>query len=277
MGDGDATHRSPGTGRPQALRLLRGSNLLGHRFGPIQRQAHMMVFLLAEQGDPAVPVHQHGKGGRLYPPHIQGAMVEDGEQAACIDTNEPVRLLAAERRLIQRVIFPTGAQVGKALPDRRVLHRRNPEAGEGLGASGSLIDQPENQLALPPGVAGVDKLRHIQALHEVLQILEGVLFALRQHITEGLWQDGKVVILPLLIGGVIPGCIHRGHQVSHTPGNDEPIPFKTAIGPGCDTQGRRNGFRNTRFLADHQLHFVSSVSSGSGASSLIYSSSSSKS
>ena len=48
MGDGGADHRSPGTGPPQVLRLLRGSNLLGHRFGPIQRQAHMMVFLLAE-------------------------------------------------------------------------------------------------------------------------------------------------------------------------------------------------------------------------------------
>ena len=45
--------------------------------------------------------------------------------------------------------------------------------------------------------------------------------------------------------------------MSHTPGNDEPIPFKTAIGPGCDTQGRRTRFCNTRFLADHQLHFVS--------------------
>ena len=76
MGDGGAGCRCAGTGRPQGLRLLRGSNLLGHRLGPIQRQPHMMVFLLAEQGDPAVPVHQHGKGGRLHPPHIQGAMVQ---------------------------------------------------------------------------------------------------------------------------------------------------------------------------------------------------------
>ena len=186
--------------------------------------------------------------------------------------------MAAESRLIQRVILRTGAQVLEALPDRRVLHRGDPQAGEGLLAARHLIDQPEDELALPPGVAGVDQLRHIRALHEALQILEGVLFALRQHITEGLRQDGKVVILPLLVAGVIPGRVHRGHQMPHAPGNDEPIPFKTAIDPGCDTQGRRDGFCNTWFLTDHQLHFVSSVSSScSGSSSLMYSSSSAKS
>ena len=276
-GDGSADCLRAGTGRPQGLRLLRGGDLLRHRLGPAQGQAHMVVLLLLEAGDLPVPVHQHGKGGRLHPPHIQGAVVEDRKKSCGVDPNEPVCFLAAEGGLVQRVILRAGAQVLEALPDRRVLHGRDPQTGEGLLASRHLIDQPEDELALPPGVAGVDQLGDVLSLHEALQVLEGVLLALRQHIAEGLRQDGKVVILPLLIGGVIPGYIHRGHQVSHTPGNDEPISFKTAIGPGCDTQGRCNGFRNTRFLTDHQLHFVSSVSSGSGASSLIYSSSSSKS
>ena len=56
-----------------------------------------MVFLLAEQNDLAVPVSQHCQGGRLHPPYIQGSMVEDGEQAARVDADEPVRLLAAKR------------------------------------------------------------------------------------------------------------------------------------------------------------------------------------
>ena len=277
-GDGSADCLRAGTGRPQGLRLLRGGDLLRYRLGPAQGQAHMMVFLFAEHCDFAVPVHQHGKGGGLHPPHIQGAVVEDRKKSCGVDPNEPVCFLAAEGGLVQRVILRAGAQVLEALPDRRVLHGRDPQTGEGLLASRHLIDQPEDELALPPGVAGVDQLGDVLSLHEVLQVLEGVLLALRQHIAEGLRQDGKVIILPFLITKVVPGCVHRGHQMPHAPGNDEPISFKTAIGPGCDTQGRRDGFCNTRFLTDHQLHFVSSISSsGSGSSSLIYSSSSAKS
>lgn len=147
-----------------------------------------MVFLLADQDDLTVLVGQHR----------QGAVVEDGKQAARIDADEPVCLLAAERRLIQRVIVPAGAQVGKALPDRRILHRRNPEAGERLGTSGGFIDEPEDQLALAPRVAGVDQLRHIGAFHRGSENVElGGLF-LGHHIAEGVGQNGKVLIPPLL-------------------------------------------------------------------------------
>ena len=269
-GDGSADRRVSGTDRSQGLRLLWGGDPLADRLGPVQGQAHMVVLLLLEAGDLPVPVHQHGKGGRLHPPHIQGAVVENGEQPGGVDPDEPVRFLAAEGGLIQRVILRAGAQVAKPLPDGRVLHRGDPQPGEGLGAARHLIDQAENELTLPPGVAGVDQLGDILPVHEALQVLEGVLLVLHQHIAEGLRQDGKVIIPPFLVAGVIARRIHRGHQMAHTPGNDEPIPLKTAVGPGCDAQGRRDGFCNTRFLADHQLHFVSSVSSScSGSSSLM--------
>ena len=97
-----------------------------------------------------VPVHQHGKGGGLDTPHIQGAVVEDGEQPGSVDPDEPVRFLAAEGGLIQRVILRAGAQVLEALPDRRVLHGGDPQAGEGLLASRHLIGQPEDELASRP-------------------------------------------------------------------------------------------------------------------------------
>ena len=269
-GDRSTDRRAIGTGRPQGLRLLRGGNFLRHRLGPVQDQAHMVVLLLLEAGDLPVPVHQHGKGGRLYPPHIQGAVVEDRKQPGGVDPDEPVRFLAAEGGLIQRIVLRAGAQVIEALPDGRVLHRGDPQPGERLLAVRHLIDQPENEFTLPSGVAGVDQLGDILPVHEALQVLEGVLLVLHQHIAEGLRQDGQIVIPPFLVAGVIARRIHRGHQMSHTPGNDEPIPLKTAVGPGCDTQGRRDGFCNTWFLADHQLHFVSSVSSScSGSSSLM--------
>ena len=72
-------------GVPDGLGILHGRNFFRNRRSSLQRQAHMMVFLLAEQDDFAVPVGQHRQGGRLHPPHIQGAVVEDREQAVCVD------------------------------------------------------------------------------------------------------------------------------------------------------------------------------------------------
>ena len=218
----------------------------------------MMVFLLAEQNDLAVPVGQQGQGGRLHPPYIQGSMVEDGEQAARVDADEPVRLLAAKSRLIQGIIVRTGVQVSKALPDCRVLHRRNPEAGERLGTSGSLIDQPENQLTLAPRVAGVDQFRHIGAIHQGTENVElGGLF-LGHHIAEGVGQDGKVLIPPLLVAVVVGSRIRQPHQMPDAPGNQPAAALKIAIGPGCDTQGRRDTLCYTRFFTDYKLHISSS-------------------
>ena len=246
----------PVTGVPDGLGILHSWDFFRNRLGSLQRQPHMMVFLLAEQDDLTVPVGQHRQSGRLHPPHIQGAVVEDREQAARIDADEPVRLLAAKCRLIQRVIVLAGAQVGKALPDRRVLHRRNPEARERLGTSGGLIDQPEDQLALTPRVAGVDQLRHIGALHQGTENVElGGLF-LGHHIAEGGGQDGKVLIPPLLIAVIVGGRVRQPHQMPDAPGNEPAAAFKIAIGPGCDTQGRCDTLCYTRFFTDHKFHLI---------------------
>ena len=60
----------PVTGIPDGLGVLRGNNAVADRLGPLQRQPHIMVFLLAEQDDLTVPVGQHRQGGRLHPPNI---------------------------------------------------------------------------------------------------------------------------------------------------------------------------------------------------------------
>ena len=239
----------PVTDIPDGLGVLHSWDFFRNRLGSLKRQPHMMVFLLAEQNDLAVTVGQHRQGGRLHPPHIQSAVVKDGEQAACVDPNKPVRLLAAKCRLIQRVIVRAGAQGGKALPDRRILHRRNPETGERLGTSGSLIDQPEDQLTLAPRVAGVDQFRHIRAFHQGTENVELVSLFLGHHIAEGVGQDGKVLIPPLLIAVIVGGRVRQSHQMTNAPGNEPAAAFKIAIGPGCDTQGRRDTLCYTRFFS----------------------------
>ena len=154
-GDSGADRRIISAGHPQGLRLLRGGDPLTDCLGSIQGKANMVVLLLLEAGDLPVPVHQHDKGRRLHPPHIQGAVVEDRKKSCGIDPDEPVRFLAAEGGLIQRVILRAGAQIGKTLPDGRVLHRGDPQPGEGLGATRHLIDQPEDELTLPPGICRI--------------------------------------------------------------------------------------------------------------------------
>ena len=70
----------PVTGVPDGLGILQGNNAVADRLGPLQRQTHMMVFLLAEQDNLAVPIGQHRQSGCLHPPHIQGAVVQHREQ-----------------------------------------------------------------------------------------------------------------------------------------------------------------------------------------------------
>ena len=46
------------------------------------------------------------------------------------------------------------------VPDRVVFQRADPQALERLRATGFLVDQPKNQLALAPRIGGADKLGH---------------------------------------------------------------------------------------------------------------------
>ena len=49
------------------------------------------------------------------------------------------------------------------------------------------------------------------------------------------------------------GRVRQPHQMPNTPGNQPATALKIAIGPGCDTQGRRDTLCYTRFFTDHQF------------------------
>ena len=210
-----------------------------------------MVFLFLKEHDLPVTLRQHCQSRRLDTPHIQGAVVEDREKTGGIDPHQPIRLLPAKGRLIETVILRAGAQVTHALTDRHILHRGNPEAFHRLVASGHFIHQPEDQFPFAPRVTGIDNRIHIRAVHQSTEIFKSILLTRRQHIAERLRQDGEVVIAPLLETLVITRRIHGGYQMPHTPGNDQAVSLKTAIGPGFSTQGRRDRFCYTRFFCDN--------------------------
>ena len=105
-------------------------------------------------------------------------MVQHRKKTGGVDTNQPVRLGTAKGRIPQTVILCTGAQIGKALPDGRILHRGNPKPLHGLLTARQLIDAAEDQLTLSPSVAGVHYLGHIRGVHQLFQHIELFLFVL---------------------------------------------------------------------------------------------------
>ena len=100
-------------------------------------------------------------------------------------------------------------------------------------------------------ITGIDDGIHVGAVHQGAEIFKSVLLARRQHITERLRQNGKIVIAPLLETLVIARRIHGGNKVPYTPGNDQGVPLKITIGPGFSTQGRRDRFCYTWFFCDY--------------------------
>ena len=79
------------------------------------------ILLLLERGDFPVTLHQHCKGRRLDAPDHQLLVIERGEKAGAVDTDNPVCLRAAECRFIEAVIFLAVPEMVEAFADGGVL------------------------------------------------------------------------------------------------------------------------------------------------------------
>ena len=97
------------------------------------------------------------------------ARVEGGHRAGAVDADQPVRLGPRPRGIGQPVHLLVAAQRREAVANGLRRHRLQPQpanrlAERLLAAAGVLLDQPEDQLALAPGVARVDQLGHVGPL-----------------------------------------------------------------------------------------------------------------
>ena len=79
------------------------------------------ILFLLERGDFTVALHQHCKGRRLDAPDHQFLVIERGEKAGAVDTDNPVCLRAAECRFIETVIFLAVPEMVEAFADGGVL------------------------------------------------------------------------------------------------------------------------------------------------------------
>ena len=105
----------------------------------------------------------------------------------------------------------------EAFADGGVLQRADPQTLEGLGASGFVVDQPEDQLTLTPCIGCADKLSDTLVLHERGQHLELLCFVLRDLKHPAFRNNGQIVIPPLGIPLIVGAGVCQLHQMTEAP------------------------------------------------------------
>ena len=184
-------------------------------------------------------------------------MIQHGKKPCRIDPHQPVGLGTAEGSIPKSVIIRTRAQVCKAFPYGRVLHRRNPEPFHRLLATCQLIDATEDQLALASGIAGIYHLRNIRGIHQLFENIKLLFLILSHHHLPILRQNRQVIISPLGILGVIAVCIRKTGQVAHAPADTPAVALQIPVlTDGCtdhrrQTLGNRWFFGNYQFMLSH--------------------------
>ena len=233
-----------------------------------QVQSHRIERHRLEGVDLGLPLDDEGQRRGHDPPDIEGAVVQHRKQPGGVDTHQPVGLGPAEGRLVQPVIVRAGAQVGKALPDGGILHAADPQPFHGLLAARQAVDRAENQLALAPGVAGVDYLGHVLPPQQGPQHVKLIPLVLGDGEAPGLRQNGQVIIAPLGVVGVVGGGVRQPGQMPQAPGHQPTAALQVAVFAGSGPQHGGQGFCHRRLLSNYQFHFCFLLSRSHAVSSL---------
>ena len=214
----------PGLGvLPKALVIAKiGSNL------PVVRGYEAL--------DLHVSLYDQIQRGRLHPSHGQVGVVGQRKGPGGVHAHQPVRLAAAARALIQRIIEGGGLQLGKALLDGRVRHGGYPQPLHRLLAARHLIDVPKDQLALPGGVRGADQAVELLVQHQLLHHGKLALGA-RQHLQgDALGQHGQIVHAPLHPARVRLPRLAQRNQVADGPRHHIFLAQQAALSPALHAQ-----------------------------------------
>ena len=184
------------------------------------------------------PLHQQRKGRRYHAPHVQGAVVHHGKQAGGVDAHQPVRLAAAEGGGVEVIVLRTVAEIVKALKNRRILHGGDPEPLYALAAVVEIIRCAKDQLALAPGVAGVDDLANVLSVHEGAQCVHLLLLVPRHGVLPAIRQNGQVLPSPFAVLFVVGVRIRKLRKMPEAPGDEiAAARKKTVLAPACAKNG----------------------------------------
>ena len=194
---------------------------------------HFPVIARHVAADLLLAFHHHRQRGGLHAAHggqeeAAVARVEGRHGARAVDAHQPVGLGAAARGVGQALHLLLAAQLLEAVADGLRRHALQPQAlhrlaepfAIGFGAAGVLLDQAEDQLALAPGVAGVDQRRDVLApglAHHGVQARLGLVDRLEVEVRRDHRQVGEA---PLAALDVVLLRRLDLHQVADGAGDD---------------------------------------------------------
>ena len=143
--------------------------------------------------------------------------------------------------------------MGESIPDGGILHAADPEPGKGLLAFALVIDEPENQLALPSGVGGADEAFHIRPGHEAAQDFKLLLGSGRHQVLPLFGQNGQVSPVPSGEARVIAAGRGQLHQMADTPADEVAACFQVAFPALYAAQGFPDGLGGRGLFGDDEL------------------------
>jgi len=181
-------------------------------------------------------------------------VVQHRKQPRCIDAHQPIRLCAAESRLVESIVIRIRAQVCKALPDSGILHAGNPKPLHGFRAAGHLVDKTKNQFSLPACIGRSGHTVHIRAVEQGADDFKLLFLLVRDDELPRLGQDGQILIPPLAVFFIVLARLGKGHQMPDAPADKIPaaLPIAGLLFGGPNHSGNAAG--HTRFFSNYQFH-----------------------
>ncbi len=145
------------------------------------------------------PLNHHRQRRRLYPAHggqkeATVARVKCRHGAGAIDADQPVGLGTTTRGVGQRQHLGVRAQMRETVADGLRRHRLQPQARDRVLGFAVLLNQAKDQLALAPGIAGVDERAHVFAFGQFDNRIEprlGLVHRLQVKVRRNDGQIGK--------------------------------------------------------------------------------------
>ena len=244
----------PALVRP-GLRLVRGARVRvdPKPFVVAEVCAHFPVLLGHKRLDFAVAAHDQAQRRRLHAADGQVRIVAQRERTRGVHADQPVGFAAAARGLVQRVVFGRRPEVGEALPDGLVGHRRDPQPLDRLCALRHLIDVAEDQLALARAVRRADDRADPRAVHQLAHDLK-LRARVRQHLERyALRQHRQVGHAPLAVALVHLARLAQRDEVPDRPCDHIFLPVEIPLSARLRAQHPGDVPPNRRLFRHNQL------------------------
>ena len=217
---------------------------------PIRLRLEVLDLLLA--------VYDEGEGWRLHAAdaeHLTVLPIPEGIEAGGIHTQQPVADGTGETCQVEGLVIGLVFQVRKALADRLVSHRGDPQAFHRTGGLCFLHHPALDEFSFLSGITAVHDT--IGRLHQFLD--DGKLFLdaviVNQFDAEALGYHRQLCQCPRSPGGCVVTRLFQGTEMSEGPSHLVAVTFHITVMGAICSQDARNIPSDTRFLSDTYNHF----------------------